>query len=248
MSRDSAGHQAATVKPAHCHIVAIIGARGGSKGLPRKNIRLLAGKTLIAWTVEAARSCRLIDRVVVSTDDDEIAAIASGCGAEVPFRRPAELAGDGVPSIAFLRHAVDWLESHDNYRVDIVVYLQPTDVFRKRYLLEETIGRLLANPALETVFVGYPTHKNFWKKDAAGYRRVGEREQQARQLKEPLYREDAGLACASRTEVIKSGRLVGERVDIVPNPDFCSSIDIHDEFDLWLAERIVAEGRRTIND
>lgn len=248
MSRNAPSNNAEPVKPSDCHIVAIIGARGGSKSLVKKNIRQLAGKPLLAWTIEAARNCSLIDRVIVSTDDDEIAGIAGACGAEVPFRRPAELAGDDVPSISFLQHAVEWLESKDNYRVDIVVYLQVTDVFRKRYMLEETIGRLLANPSLDTVFVGYPTHKNFWKKDAGGYRRMDELEDKVRQLKEPVFREDTGLACASRVNVIKSGRRIGDRVDIVPNPDFCSSIDIHDEFNLWLAEKIVTEGRRTIND
>jgi len=236
------------VKSSDCHIVAIIGARGGSKSLAKKNIRQLAGKPLLTWTVEAARNCSLIDRVVVSTDDDEIAEIATASGAEVPFRRPPELSGDNVPSISFLQHAVDWLESQNNYRIDIVVYLQVTDVFRKKYMLEETIGRLLADPGLDSVFVGYPTHKNFWKKDAVGYRRIDEPEDKVRQLKEPVFREDLGLACASRIDVIKRGRRIGDCVDIVSNPDFCSSIDIHDEFDLWLAEKMVTEGRRTIND
>jgi hypothetical protein len=143
---------------------------------------------------------------------------------------------------------VEWLESRDNYRVDIVVYLQITDVFRKKYMLDETVDRLLANPGLESVFVGQPTHKNFWKKGAEGYRRLTEPEEENRQLKQPVFREDTGLAGASRVDVIKSGRRIGGRVDIIPNTDFCSSIDIHDEFDLWLAEKIIRQGQRTIND
>lgn len=235
-------------KPANCHIVAIIGARGGSKSLPRKNIRQLARKPLIYWTIEAAKNCELIDRVVVSTDDDEIAEVAASCGAEVPFRRPAEISGDDAPGISYLQHAVEWLETKDDYRVDIVVYLQVTDVFRKKYMLEETIGRLLANPELDTVFVGHPTHKNFWGKALEGYRRITTGEEKVRQIKEPVYREDIGLACATRVDVIKSGRRIGKRVDIVEAPDFSSAIDIHDEFDLWLAEKIITEGKRTLND
>ena len=236
------------VKPDDCHVVAIIGARGGSKSLVNKNVRLLAGKPLITWTIEAAKNCRLIDRVLVSTEDDEIAAVALTAGAEVPFRRPAHLAADDALSVDYLMHAVDWLESTDKYRVDIVVYLQATDVFRKKYMLEETLARLIANPELDSVFVGYPTHKNFWKREPGGYRRLSAAEDKPRQTKEPLFREDIGLACASRAAVIKSGRRIGDRVDIVPNDDFCASIDIHEEFDLWLAEQIIAAGRRAIND
>ena len=248
MSRQGDIDTSRSEKSPDCHIVAIIGARGGSKGLRKKNIRPLAGKPLITWTVAAARNCTLIDRVIVSTDDDEIAEIAGACGAEVPFRRPADLSGDDVPSISYLQHAVEWLEIEDNYRVDIIVYMQITDVFRKKYMLDNTIGKLLADPKLDTVFVAHPTHKNFWKKEAEGYRRVGEAEDKVRQLKEPVFREDLGLACASRVSVIKSGRRIGDCVDIVPDPDFCSSIDIHDEFDLWLAEKIISDGKRTIND
>jgi len=248
MSHSAANKKTEPVKPSDCHIVAIIGARGGSRALPKKNIRQLAGRPLIAWTIEAARNCSLVDRVLVSTDDEGIAEIARACGAEVPFLRPPELAGDDVPSIDYLQHAVEWLESRDNYRVDIVLHLQVTDVFRKKYMLEESVTRLLVDPSLDSVFVGYPTHKNFWRKEGERYRRLAELEDKPRQSKEPVFREDTGLACASRVHVIKSGRRIGDHVDIVPNPDFCSSIDIHDEFDLWLAEKIVTEGRRTIND
>jgi CMP-N-acetylneuraminic acid synthetase len=240
--------KAASLKPPGCHIVAIIGARGGSKGLPKKNIRVFAGKPLIAWTIEAARKCPLVDRVIVSTDDEEIAKVAKRHEAEVPFRRPAELAADEVPSVKFLQHAVEWLESHENYRTDIVLYLQLTDVFRKRQMLEEVITRLLKNPSLDTAFVGHPTHKNFWKKEGGRYRRLTEEEDKPRQLKQPVVREDSGLACATRGALIKSGRRIGDHVDIVMNHDVCSSIDIHDKFDLWLAEKLVAEEQRTLSE
>jgi len=233
---------------AECNVVAIIGARGGSKGLPRKNIRELAGKPLIAWTIEAAKNCSLVDRIIVSTDDDEIAQVARAYGAEVPFKRPAELAADLVPSIQYVKHAVQWLESEAQYPVHIVLYMQVTDVFRKQYMLDEVIGRLRANPGLETVLVGYPTHKNFWMKTGAGFQRVAERGELPRQVKEPVFRDDRGLACATRVEVIRRGKLIGEHVDIVENDDFSSSIDIHSEFDLWLAELMLAEGKASIND
>lgn len=234
--------------PNNYHIVAIIGARGGSKGLPRKNIRVLAGKPLIAWTIDAAKNCSLVNRVIVSTDDDEIAEVAQLYGAEVPFKRPADMAVDLAPSIHYVKHAVEWLESKEQYRVDIVLYLQVTDVFRKKHMLDEVITRLLENPSLDTVLVGYPTHKNFWVKTESGFQPVAKRGELPRQVKEPIYRDDRGLACATRAEIIKQDKLIGERVDIVENDDFLSSIDIHEEFDLWLAEAVLLRGDIHIND
>ena len=94
-------------------ILAVIPARGGSKGLPGKNILPLAGKPLIGWTVEAALSCHAITRTLVTTDSREIADVARQFGAEVPFLRPAELAADDTPGIAPILHAVRWLEDHE---------------------------------------------------------------------------------------------------------------------------------------
>jgi CMP-N-acetylneuraminic acid synthetase len=106
-------------------ILGLIPARGGSKGIPRKNVRLIAGKPLIAWTIEAALAARALDRVVVTTDDPEIAAVASAHGAEVPFLRPAELARDDTPGINPVLHALDVLPGFDS-----VVLLQPTSPLR----------------------------------------------------------------------------------------------------------------------
>lgn len=106
-------------------VLAIITARGGSKGLPGKNLRSLGGLPLIAWTVRAALDARCIDRVVVSTDDDAIADAALAAGAEWPFRRPAALASDNATSVDVMRHALDALSGHDK-----AVLLQPTSPFR----------------------------------------------------------------------------------------------------------------------
>ena len=121
------------------HVVAIIAARGGSKGLPGKNIRPLAGKPLIAYSVEAAKASPYVDRVIVTTDSPEIAEVARKFGAEVPFMRPPELAQDLTPTEPVLAHAEEWLEREEGYRVDIVVFLQPTDIFRKRAMIDETV-------------------------------------------------------------------------------------------------------------
>lgn len=231
------------------HVVAIIPARGGSKGLPRKNIRLLAGKPLIAYSIEAAKVSSYVDRVVVSTDDPEIAEVSRQWGAEVPFLRPAELAQDLTPTEPVLTHAVEWLEAVEGYRVDIVLFLQPTDVFRKRFMIDEAIRRLLADPTLDSAFVAYPTHKNFWRKVGDRYVRLApDLVYGPRQTRERLYREDTGLACATRAALIKQGKRIGERVDIIPNDDDVSFIDIHTEFDFWLAEKVLTEWGRTVNE
>lgn len=111
-------------------ILALITARGGSKGLPGKNILPLGGKPLIAWTIEAAQQARSIDRIVVSTDDVKIAEVARDCGAEVPFVRPAELAGDTSPHIDVILHAMDALASIDACQPVWLMLLQPTSPFR----------------------------------------------------------------------------------------------------------------------
>ncbi len=235
--------------PEQHNVVAIIPARGGSRGLPRKNIRLLAGKPLIAYSIEAAEASPMVDRVLVSTDDAEIAEVARQWGAEVPFLRPAELAQDHTPTEPVLQHAVEWLEQVDHYRVDIVVYLQPTDIFRKRTMIDEAVRRLLNDPELDTAFVAYSTHKNFWRQVEGRYVRLApDIKPGPRQTREPVYREDTGLACASRGAVIKAGRRIGDRVAVIPTDDDLSSIDIHTEFDLWLAEQVLTEGGRLVND
>ena len=229
--------------PEGSHVVAIIPARGGSKGLPRKNVRLLAGKPLIAYSIEAAKACAYVDRVIVSTDDPEVAEVARRSGAEVPFLRPPELSEDLTPTEPVLTHAVQWLENQEGYRVDIVLFLQPTDIFRRDHLIDETVRRLLENPDLDSVFVATPTHKNFWRQDPrGGYTRLAPDLQYGpRQTREPLLREDTGLACATRARWIKQGRRIGERVGIVMNQEEMPFIDIHTEFDLWLAEKVLSE-------
>ena len=104
----------------------IITARGGSKGIPGKNVALCGGKPLIAWTIEAARAAREVARVIVSTDDSAIAAAALQYGAEVPFQRPAELAGDHSSHVAVMQHAVSWLEQHELVQYEYISLIQPT--------------------------------------------------------------------------------------------------------------------------
>lgn len=112
-------------------VLAVIPARGGSKGVPRKNIRSVGGKPLIAYTIEPALAVRgRLHRLIVSTDDEEIASIARELGAEVPFMRPADLGGDKIPMVPVLQHAVKTIEERDGVKLDWVLLLQPTCPFR----------------------------------------------------------------------------------------------------------------------
>jgi CMP-N,N'-diacetyllegionaminic acid synthase len=111
-------------------IIGLITARGGSKSIPEKNIKPLAGKPLIAWTIEAALRCKELSRLIVSTDDEKIAEVARHWGAEVPFMRPVELAQDDSSHISVVLHAIQWLKEKEGFCPDYIMLLQPTSPFR----------------------------------------------------------------------------------------------------------------------
>jgi len=129
----------------------LIVARGGSKGLPRKNVLPLAGRPLIAHTVAAARAARHLARTIVSSDDPEIIAAARAAGAEAPFVRPAELAGDRSSTVDVAIHALDWLASHDGFQADVVVMLPATAPLRRAEHVDGAVERLLADPDAQAV-------------------------------------------------------------------------------------------------
>ena len=224
--------------------MAVIPARAGSKGLPGKNLKVLAGKPLLAYSIEQARASGVCDVVLVSTEDDTIARVAQEYGAEVPFRRPPELAGDSVPAEPVVKHALETYEVMSGQPLDIVVYLQPTDVFRTPEMIRECVNRLKTRPELDSVFAAYQTHKNYWRWMPDGYVRLAPdlATYRARQERgDFLFREDAGLASASRSAVVRAGRRLGDRVDIVITHDVRTAIDIHTPFDFWLAEKVLTE-------
>ena len=128
-------------------ILAIIPARGGSKGLPRKNILPLAGHPLIAYSIKAALESSLVTRVIVSTDNAEIAAISKRYGAEVPFIRPSEISQDMSTDLEVFQHALTWLSKTENYSPDIVIQLRPTSPIRKISLIDECIELLVVSKA-----------------------------------------------------------------------------------------------------
>lgn len=132
-------------------ILALIPARGGSKGIPRKNIRDFAGYPLVAWSIAAGLDSELVARVIVSTDDEEIAAVAREYGAETPFLRPAEFAQDDTTDLPVFEHALKWLKANENYEPDVVVQLRPTSPIRPRGLVDDAIRILLAHEEADCV-------------------------------------------------------------------------------------------------
>jgi N-acylneuraminate cytidylyltransferase/CMP-N,N'-diacetyllegionaminic acid synthase len=145
-------------------MLALITARGGSKAIPGKNIKILAGKPLIAWTIEAAKKAESIDRVVVSTDDELIAKIAKEWGADVPFLRPSELAQDNSPSIDAVTHAVKWLAENENYQPEYVMLLQPTSPLRSAEDIQNVIEFAKSRQAESVVSVARADQHPYWMK------------------------------------------------------------------------------------
>lgn len=132
------------------NVLGLITARGGSKGIPRKNIAPLSGKPLLAYTCQAALQSGRFQRIVLSTEDAEIAEVGRQCGVEVPFLRPAELARDETPSIDVALHAVRWLREQQEWTADVLVLLQPTSPLRKSRHISEAL-ELLENSGADTV-------------------------------------------------------------------------------------------------
>ena len=153
-------------------VLAIVPARGGSKSIPRKNIRFFAGHPLIAYSIAAGLAAETVTRVIVSTDDEEIAAVARQYGAEVPFLRPAELSRDDTPDLPVFQHALTWLAEHDSYRPEIVVQLRPTSPFRRRWHIDQAVLRLLERPeadAVRTVCIPFQNPFKMWRIDSDGF-------------------------------------------------------------------------------
>lgn len=162
---------------AHPEILALIPARGGSKSIPRKNVMVVAGRPLIAYSIQHGLCAPSITRTLVSTDDPEIAAIAREYGAEVPFLRPRCLAGDFSTDLEVFRHALDWLREHQGYEPELVVHLRPTTPVRSVSLIESAILMMLAVPeadCLRSVSLAEQTPYKMWKLDGRSLRPVVE--------------------------------------------------------------------------
>lgn len=201
-------------------ILAIVPARGGSKGIPRKNLLRIAGKPLVAHSIEHGLACRRVTRTIVSTDDDEIAEVARAFGADVPFRRPAEHATDLATDLAVFHHALAWLKEHEGYEPELVVHLRPTDPVRSPARIDEAIELMLARPeadSLRSMAIAPHTPYKMWRIDD-GYLvplltlpGIAEAHSMPRQLLPPVYAH-TGYVDVIRPRTIHGGSMVGHVV------------------------------------
>lgn len=153
-------------------VLALIPARGGSKGIPRKNLLEVAGKPLIAYSILQAKQSSRISRVIVTTDDAEIAGVSRHWGAEVPFLRPAEFAQDLSPDIDAFRHALHWLRENEGYQPEMVVHLRPPGPVRRVEQIDQAVDLLAAHPeadAVRSVRRALQTPYKMWRISERGY-------------------------------------------------------------------------------
>ncbi|MFO8015863.1 MAG: acylneuraminate cytidylyltransferase family protein [Candidatus Woesearchaeota archaeon] len=222
------------------NIVSIIPARGGSKGIPGKNIKELAGKPLIAHTIEQSINSKLVTRTIVSTDDDEIAEISKKYGAEVVMR-PDELAVDTAPSEPVILHVLDTLKEKEGWEPGLVVFLQCTSPLRKKDDIDNAISTLQKDEADSLLSVA-PNHAFIWKYDrekkTAYSVNYDYKNRPRRQDMEPEYKEN-GSIYVTKPEIWRNenNRLGGRIALHVMDP--ADSLEIDDPFDFWLIERII---------
>ena len=224
----------------------LIPARSGSKRVKQKNIKLLHGKPLIAYTIEAALQSDKIDRLIVTTDSPEIAMIAEDFGAEAPFIRPPELAKDNVPDLPVLVNALDELNNFDGYKPDIVVNLRPTSPFKTCKIIDEVISKF-DDPNVNFVRTMTKTegvHHPYWMYKVASngvasqfMKNININDYYQSQLLPSLYRIN-GVVDAYRTDKIIDGDILsGDLISVII--DEKESFDIDNNFDFKLCEMLI---------
>ena len=236
-------------------VLAIVMARGGSKGIPGKNLKRLEGHPLIAYSITSGLAAESIDRMIVSTDDDDIAEISKKYGAEIPFIRPAEFAQDDTLDFPVIEHALQWLGEHEDYHPDMIVQLRPTSPLRPKGLIDKSIELLLENPEADCIRgVTSPKQNPYkmWKKGIDGYLKplvpsqFHEPFNMPRQQLPACYWQTGHIDVIRSETVLKKKSLTGE--NILPayiESKYCIDIDSHD--DIKIAERIISMGNLDID-
>ena len=228
------------------YALGVIPARGGSKGLPGKNLRKLGSLSLIGQAVASAREAALLARFIVSTDSREIADEAKLHGAEVPFLRPAEFATDQAGMLPVLQHAVRWLVSSAGVRPDLIVTLQPTSPFRTGTEIDATIRKVIDTGSDSAQTLSEASYHPYFMKTLDGDRTValfpdGHRYVR-RQDAPPVYQPSGAVYVTRYATLMEQGHILGEdnRGVIMA---FEASVNIDTEWDFLLAELLLREGR-----
>jgi len=230
--------------PVRLRALGLVVARGGSKGVPGKNLLPLAGRPLVAYTVAAARESRALERAIVSSDDADIIAAARAAGGEAPFARPAELAGDRSSTVDVALHALDWLARADGYEPDALVMLPATAPLRRGAHIDGALAVLAAEAAAEAVVaVAEPEYPPYWMlRIEAGRLRwlfpEGARADHRQELP-PAYRPN-GSIYAIRVGALREQRTFYPRETapyVMPRE---ASVNVDTRLDLELAERLLA--------
>ena len=224
-------------------ILALIPARGGSKGVPRKNLRLLSGRPLIAYTIAAALESPSLTEIVVTTEDAEIAEVARGFGAKVPFLRPASLAGDETAMEPVIQHAVLEIEKIYSVRVDAIVLLVPTNPFRTAEHIEAGINILLESGADSVVSLVEEDYPIAWLQTVVDGKVVPKfsnlKEVHRRQEASKIFKRNDAFFIFTRETIMDRGVVQGPdaRPFIMP-PRY--SVDIDNEWDFQIAELLMS--------
>jgi len=241
------------VSPERAGVLALVPARGGSKGIPRKNVRVLGGHPLVAYSIAAGLAATRVDRVVVSTDDEEIAQVAKEYGADVPFLRPAELAGDDVPDLPVFQHAVRWLDEEDGFRPELVVHLRPTSPLRPVGCVDAAVDLLMAAPDADSLrSVAPPEHTPYkmWRQEGGRLEPLlGGWEQELfnlpRQALPPVWWHTGSIDVARSRPIVELGSMTGRTVLAFPmEPRFAVDLDTEEQWDA--AERALLRHRQEI--
>jgi len=218
--------------------LALIPARGGSKGIPRKNIRPFAGYPLIAYSIAAGLQAEAVTRVIVSTDDEETTAIARRFGAEVPFLRPAELAQDNTTDLPVFEHALKWLAENEGYKPDVIVQLRPTSPIRPRDCVDNAVRLLLAHPEADCVRGVVPAGQNphkMWRLPAGenapmqnllAVPGIDEPYNAPRQSLPPVYWQTGHVDAIRTTTILEKGSMSGRIIyPLVLDPRYTVDLD-----------------------
>lgn len=218
-------------------VICIIPARGGSKGIKLKNLRKICGKPLIYYPIRAAIYSGVCDKILVSTDSKKIAQVAKKCGAEVPFLRKKIYSKDYTTTEETLKNALKESEKYYKLKFDICVFLTCTNLFRQADWIRQAVNNLIKNKQLDSSFSVHKFYKHIWhlKKNKPSKILPWMKSYTSRQIAPSLFREDTGLACATRSKFWRKGKRIGKKVKLIINEDPFTGIDIHSKKDLFLA-------------